>query len=67
MGDPEGHPSDRNLRSVNITSDFWMADTEVLNGGVAIPTLVLRGTRTGSWSRPEVKRDVGSKRQEPLR
>jgi len=29
------------------------ANAEVLNGGVAIPTLVLQGKRTGSWSRPE--------------
>jgi len=31
MGDPEGHPADRNLRAVQIKSDFWMAETEVSN------------------------------------
>ena len=31
MGDPEGHPADRNLKVVKIKSDFWMAETEVSN------------------------------------
>ena len=31
MGDPEGHPADRNLKVVKIKSDFWMAETEVPN------------------------------------
>jgi len=31
MGDPEGHPADRNLQAVKIASDFWMAETEVSN------------------------------------
>jgi len=31
MGDPEGHPADRNMQAVRISSDFWMAETEVSN------------------------------------
>ncbi|MDP6524787.1 MAG: SUMF1/EgtB/PvdO family nonheme iron enzyme [Kiritimatiellia bacterium] len=31
MGDPEGHPADRNLKVAKIKSDLWMAETEVSN------------------------------------
>ena len=65
MGDPKGHPADRDLQAVNIESDFWMSATEVTNALYHLFDEAHDSRLEPGDNSPFYKEDIGAPCNEP--